>query len=53
MMRISNAFRVAGALLAAGGLATAAPAAFAAGVSGDYVEARSASVYAGPCHYNG
>lgn len=22
-------------------------------VSGDYVEARSASVYAGPCHYNG
>ncbi|HVK06049.1 MAG TPA: DUF1326 domain-containing protein [Armatimonadaceae bacterium] len=38
---------------ALGAALTVAPAAFAAGVTGDYVEARSASVYAGPCHYNG
>src|SRR3954469_11014608 len=29
------------------------PRAESAGVSGDYVEARTASVFAGPCHYNG
>jgi hypothetical protein len=34
-------------------LAMAAPAARAAGVTGEYAEARSASVYAGACHYNG
>jgi Uncharacterized conserved protein len=52
-MRSQNATGMFGTILAAAFLAAAAPAAFGAGITGDYIEARSASVYAGPCHYNG
>ena len=46
-MRLTN-------LIAAALVLTVAASAFAAdGVKGDYVEVRTASVYAGPCHYNG
>src|SRR5579871_3348251 len=42
------------ALAVSVGVAYAAPVAPAkAGLTGDYVEARTASVFAGPCHYNG
>src|SRR5438309_8146358 len=44
---------VAGLVLCAAGAAGAAGAPKAANVTGDYVEARTASVFAGACHYNG
>ena len=41
-------------MLAAAAVMTCAASAYAAEpVKGDYVEVRTASVYAGPCHYNG
>jgi len=40
-------------LLACSGLIAFSPRAESAGVRGDYVEARTASVFAGACHYNG
>jgi hypothetical protein len=44
---------IAAVALAAAGLIAAAPAVPTATITGDYVEARSASVFAGACHYNG
>lgn len=40
-------------LIVSFGLIAFVPKAESAGVSGDYVEARTASVFAGACHYNG
>jgi hypothetical protein len=51
---IGAAFGVGAALMASGGVSRAADnGASPASVRGRYVEARSASVYAGACHYNG
>ena len=40
-------------MIAAGCVLSTASAFAAVPVKGDYVEVRTASVYAGPCHYNG
>lgn len=51
MRRLYSTVALAGLLSVAAGVAGAETA--ASGPSGDYVEARTASVFAGACHYNG